>query len=384
VDFRLKDGDREQQRRQPHIRYSPIYSPHFRVWSHDLDGDGTDELIVLTNDSLQVLAGDLSGVRWEWPLPDTSCELLAVYPAAGDRPATLVVRADSQVLGLAGTDGRVLWSCAGSGKPRALLPADTLETRPGVEITLPRVVFDLGDQATVCRRALPAGDLSAARGFAPYTPPGGEDLRYVRPLPWNAVEERLPLVPASLWGIALALGVLTLAVVVVPGWLWWRLLLRRRWLLALLPFAWLALAWAVVCVLYLALLSGDASFRVSQSGWWGFIGTIGLGALVLAPVGLPFVAAGAAAWRWLRCGQWQRLAAAVLLALALAGVAAWVWLHFAAPRLDDDQQFSHQGWLGIVPAGVYLVGVLLLAGWLMVRLFRLVRAVGRRLRPAVN
>jgi hypothetical protein len=74
-------------------------------------------------------------------------------------------------------------------------------------------------------------------------------------------------------------------------------------------------------------------------------------------------------------------AALLLLAVTLAGVAAWVWLHQAAQLLDDDQRFSRSGWAGIVPAGVYAVGVLLLAGWLLGVLFRLLGRIGRRLRP---
>jgi hypothetical protein len=383
VDFRLRDEDRERQRRNPQVRYSPVYSPHFRVWCRDLDGDGADELIVLSNERLQVLAGDLSAVRWEWPLPDTDCALLQVYPAEGKRPATLAVRAGNRVVGLAGNDGRQLWNCAGPGTPLALLAGDTYEEQPGVVFPLPRVVFDLGDQVTVCRRGLPgANDLAWLRGFQGYAPPEAEDPRYVRPLPWNAVADRPPLIPASPWGIALALGGLSLAVVVMPAWLWWRTLRGRRWLLALVPFAWLALVWAGVCLLYLAFLNDDASFRVSQVGWWVFIRQLGQEAVKLAPVGLPLVAFVVAAARWLRQGRWGRLAALLLAAAGLAGVAAWVWLRRAAPELADYQHFSRRGWLGIVPAGAYAVGLLVVAGWLLRMLFRLVRSVVRRLRPA--
>jgi outer membrane protein assembly factor BamB len=383
VDFRLKEQDREQQRRQPQIRYSPVYGPHFRVWCHDLDGDGLDELVVLTNDHLQVLTGDLSQVRWEWQLPDASCDVIDVHPGGGRRPATLVVRAGHRVVGLSGGDGRLIWSCAGSGTPTAVLSAaDTLEDQPGAAFSLPRVVFDLGDQATVCRRALPAGDLSSRKGFVPYTAPEKEDTRSTRPLPWNAVADLPPLVPASPWGIALALGGLSLAVAVVPAWLWWRALRGRHWRLALVSFVWLALVWAGVCLLYLALLNDDASFRVSQTGWWGFVRQIGKETLKVAPAGLPLVVFAVVAWRCLRRRQWVRLAALGLLAAALAGAAAWLWLGQAAPGLDDDQHFSRRGWSGIAPAGIYGAGLLLLIGWLLGVVYRLLRGVGRRLRPA--
>jgi hypothetical protein len=381
VDFRLKEQDREQQRRNPQVRYSPVYGPHFRVWHHDLDGDGLDELIVLTNDRLQVLTGDLTGVRWGWPLPDTACDVIDVYPAAGKRPATLVVRAGNRVIGLAGNDGRQLWSCGGSGSPSAVLSSAGRADDQADFSPLPHIVFDLGDQATVCRRALPAGDPSSMKGFQPYTAQGAEDPRYSRPLPWNAVADRPPLIPASLWGIALALGGLSLAVVVMPAWMWWRALRGRRWLLALVPFVWLTLVWAGVCLLYLALLNDDVSFRVSQSGWWVFIRTLGQEMLIIAPVGLPLVAFVAVAWRWLCRRQWGRLVALGLLAAAVAGVAAWVWVRRAAPGLDDDQHFSRRGWSGIAPVGIYAVGFLLLMGWLLSLHYRWLRSVGRRLRP---
>jgi hypothetical protein len=372
VDFRLSDRDRKGQRERPQVYHPPTYSPHFRVWRHDLDGDGRDELVVLTNDRLQVLTGDLTGVRWERPLPDAACELLDIYPATAGRSATLVLRVENHVLGLAGPDGRLLWTCAGSGTPLAVLPADA-----GGE--LPRVVFDLGDQATVCRRAQPAGDLGAAQGFVPYTPPQSDDARYVRPLPWNHITLRPPLFPASPWGMALMLAGLAAAVLVVPAWLGRRARRGRRWWLAL-AFAWLGLVWASVMVLYLLELNDDASFLMSQFGRWGFFGLVGLGTLLLAPLGLPLLAFGAAAWKTIRRHAWIRLTVLVLLALVLAAAVAGVWLYLAPP--EDDQRFSHSGWPGIVPAGVYAVGVLLVAAWLCGAVSRLVRRIGRRLRPA--
>jgi hypothetical protein len=371
VDFRLREEDRESQRRQPQICYSPVYSPHFRVWTHELNDDGLDELIVLTNDYLQVLSGDLTRVRWEWPLPDAACDLFEVFPATAGRPATLVVRAGNRVVGLAGPDGRLLWTSAGSGTPQAVLPADGLGE-------LPRVIFDLGDQATVCRRAQPADGLSSIQGFVPYAPPQTEDRRYIRPLPWNALVDRPPLIPASPWGIALMLAGLAGTVVVAPFRLWRRALHRRRWWLSLMPFAWLGLVWAGITVLYLVELNDDASFLVSRWGWGGFLGLVGLGTLILALIGLPLVVFVVVGWHWFRRRSWKRLAGLLMLAVALAGLAAWVWLQQEAPQLDDYERLSRSGWLGILPVGVYAVGVLVLAAWLARILFRLFGRIWRR------
>jgi outer membrane protein assembly factor BamB len=375
VDFRLDERNRQQKRLHPQIIYSPVYSPHFRVWCHDLDGDGRDELVVLTNDRLQVLAGDLTAVRWEWPLPDVACDVLDVFPAGADGAATLVVRAGDRVVGLSGRDGRLLWSCSGSGRPVAVLPAGIGE--------LPSVVFDLGDQATVCRRAQPVADPNAARGFIAYTPPEIDDARSVRPLPWNAIVERPALVPSSPWGIALTFAVLAAAVIVIPLWLWRQALRGRSWRLALVPLVWIALVWAGITILYLVELNDDASFRVSQGGWWGFIGDLGWQAIKLAPFGLPLVAFVAAIVHCIRRRSWAWLVTMVLVVTVLAGVAAWVWLSQAS--LDDDQRFSRQGWAGILPAGVYGAGIAILAWWLLGHLVRLLTRLVRKpwRRPAV-
>jgi tRNA A-37 threonylcarbamoyl transferase component Bud32 len=363
IEFRLEEQWRLQQRKQPQMHYSPIYSPHFRVGRHDLDGDGRNELIVVTNDRVQVLAGDLSGVRWEWPLPDAECALFDVHAPSDGQPATVVVRAGSRVVGLAGPDGRLLWTCAGSGTPVAVLRADGVGE-------LPRVVFDLGDQAMVCRRAQPVG---TADRDVPYMAPAIEDARYVRPLPWNAIMDRPPLFPASPWGIALALAGLAAVVIFVPGWLWWRAMRARRWWLALIPLVWLALVWGGVVLLYVMELNDDASFRVSMSGWWGFIGDLGVQTIKVAPLGLPLVAFAVALGQCVRRRQWVHLSTMVLLVAALSAAVGWVWLQQAVGRLEDDQRFSRQGWLGIVPAGIYGAGMLAMAWWLMAGAPRAVR-----------
>jgi tRNA A-37 threonylcarbamoyl transferase component Bud32/outer membrane protein assembly factor BamB len=368
VDFRLDEQGRQRQRKDPQINYSPVYGPHFRVSCRDLDGDGRDELIVITNNRVQVLTGDLAAVRWEWSLPDAECSVLDVYPANEAQPATVVVRAGDRVVGLAGPDGRLLWTCTGAGKPLAVLPASG-------HGELPRVVFDLGEQATVCRNAQPPGE---ARAVVPYTPSDVEDPRFVRPLPWNAITDRPPLFPASPWGIALTLAGLAVAVIVVPGWLWWRALRGRRWWLALVPLIWLTLVWSAITVLYFVELNDDAAFRVAVGGWWSVIWDLGLRTVKLAPLGLPLVAFAVALRQCCRRQPWVRLLTVTLLVAVLAAVFGWVWVQQAAGTLDDDQQFSRHGWFGIVPAGVYAVGVLAMAWWVMAVTVRLARRAWRK------
>jgi tRNA A-37 threonylcarbamoyl transferase component Bud32 len=373
VDFRLDQKERQYQRKNPTIRCQAVYSPNFRVWRHDLDGDGVDEVVILTEASLRVLTGDLAGVKWERPLPDTACELFAIWPAATSQPATIVLRTGNRVLGLRGSDGQVLWSSAGSGTPVAALPA-------GAAGDWPRVLFDLEEQATVCRYGQPASELGGAAGFVPYRAPDRDDPRFVRPLPWNAAKDLPPLVPQSPWLLTAFLGTLAFVVLAVPVWLSWHVLRRRRWWLVPAPVVWLALAWAGLGVLYVVELNNDASWRVSQGGWWNFLWDIGKQFAIWSPLGLPVIAFLFCLLRWLRRDHWRRSLVLVLVSAVCATAVGIVWVRIAGRELGDELRFSHRGWWNIAPAGIFVTGMLILIGWPLLALWRLTRRLLRRTR----
>jgi aminoglycoside phosphotransferase (APT) family kinase protein len=347
VAFRLGEDDRRRQREKPRILYSPIYSDLFRVWTADLDGDGADELLVFEGDKLLALRSDLQTIVWEHPLPDAACDLLRVLPGG---PA---LRLGGRVVGLDGKTGRPAWSCAGSGTPLAILTADA---------GLPRVVFDLGDEATVCRRAMPAGDAAQAGGFAPYEPTQGDDPRFVRPLPWNALTDRPPLFPPSPFGIFLWLAWLGFAAV-VPLWLLRQAVRWRSVRPALAAVAWTALVWAKLVAWYWLALNDDAVFQTVVAGYRKFATGVGKEFGILALAGLPAFVFLAVGMTWLVQRRWTRVAWLVGATVLLAGVIGTIWVRSADP--GEGVRFATRGWWGVAPAGAYAAGALLTVGWLV-------------------
>jgi hypothetical protein len=349
VAFRLNEDDRHRQREQPKIHYSPLYSDLFRVWAADLDGDGADELLLFEGDKLLALRSDLKTILWERPLPDAACELLSILPSG---PA---VRLGGRVLGLDGKTGRSVWSCAGSGTPLALLAsADSAE--------LPRVVFDLGDDATVCRRAMPVGDSAQASGFVPFAPIPGDDPRFVRPLPWNDLSDLPPLFPASPFGIFLWLAGLGFAGIIVPlGFV--RLAARwRSWRPAAIALAWVALVWGGLVAWYWLELNNDATLRIAMGGYSTFVLGVGKEFGKLALVGLPAVAFVAVALSWLGLRLWSRIGLLVGVSAIFAVIIAVAWVRWAG--LDQEQRYATSGWWSIAPAGAYAAGLILTISWL--------------------
>jgi outer membrane protein assembly factor BamB/tRNA A-37 threonylcarbamoyl transferase component Bud32 len=374
VAFRLREQDRISQRRQPQFSYAPIYSENFRVWCHDLTGDGTDELIMLTDDKLRVWRDGLDRVVWEWPLPDEECTLLHILPASAGRPAVLAVRAGSRIVGLDGATGRPRWACAGPGTPLAVLSGGDDAGAP------PRVVYDLGDEVTVCRQALamtPAGAYQEPGGFQPYMPPTDADPRQTRRLPWvslPAVPSPLPYTPLPLFGTMLGLSV---AVFIVPRFLLRLAVRRRRWLLGLLPLAWLGLVWGWVWLWYVVLGDEFAPWRLGLKIWPAAY--LAVMVLVVAVVGLPAVAFLGRALAWTRRRRWGRLALLVLIAGAFALAVALFWLRQDG-GLAPGQHYSWQGWYWIGLAGAYAVGLVLVAAVVLQACGRLTRRLWR-LRP---
>jgi serine/threonine protein kinase len=349
VAFRLSEESRRYQREQPNIRYSPIYSGLFRVWAADLDGNGVDELLVFENDKLVALRSDLKSALWEHPLPDAVCDLLKLLPGG---PA---VRLGGQIVGLDGKTGRTTWTCAGSGTPIAFLA-------PASDAELPRVVFDLGDEATVCRRATAMGAAEQLSGFEPFAPSTSDDPRYVKPLPWNALIERPPLFPASPFGIFLWLAGICFVVIVAPVGLV-RLSFRRRsvWPAAF-ALLWLVMIWSGLVACYWLALNDDAALQISTNGYSRFAISVGKEFGKLALIGLPAVAVLAVAFSWFAQGRKLRLGLLVAASLILAGAIGLIWTYADGP--EDGQRYATSGWWRVAPAGVYAVGVLLTVGWL--------------------
>jgi hypothetical protein len=180
----------------------------------------------------------------------------------------------------------------------------------------------------------------------------------------------LPSWPAALLGTVLGLS---LAVLVLPGALVRGAVQRRAWGLAWLAVPWLAVVWASAYLLFLARLDQESGWLVYQHGTFGFLSRIGCGLFELGLLGLPAVSFAGTTLIWLRRRCWLRLGLLLLASLGLAAAIGTVWVRFAAAGLLPEQHFSLRGWYDIWPAGVYAVGVVLLAGYLVGGLIGLVR-----------
>jgi hypothetical protein len=266
---------------------------------------------------------------WEWRVPGESAEIVGVQPGRNDQPATVIVRADRTVYGLAGPTGQPCWRCE---DPR---PARRQPSEQVPELLLlgsddhggwPRVVFYSDARSgevtgTVCRPALPAEPTGK------YAPPGGppmtsfgpmrDDPRFARPLPWAAG----PLVGP--WHF------LTLAAGAFLA-LWASMARSRRW-----PVA-------------------------------AYVGIIGLSLIYLRGSGLIAALLALPAGIYLYCllslglrRQWERVVRLLILTLMVTLAVCLPWLYLDN-RARGSFRYVWSGWHGGLLVGIYCTGTLIL------------------------
>ncbi|MCY3017972.1 MAG: protein kinase [Planctomycetota bacterium] len=260
--------------------------------THDVDGDGKDDLLFLGGGRLRVSHAGMKRVLWERSGINGIREVL---PGKPGQPATVVATTDDSLLGLDGATGQPLWFSPAKGVDAVLATEDRRE--------LPRLITKSNrgsSGVTVCRRALPVAgapgaslarherDVRGTTGVPPVAMANGplpEDPRVVRPLPWHYTGEvlaRLAVSPFRLSAPGMMLSVMLL-VVVLTQVIVWIVRRRRRALIVLLAFY-------VVLTPVVALLVLREDSRMltvlehySWSGWYwpSVIGLPGLGLLLL-------------------------------------------------------------------------------------------------------
>jgi outer membrane protein assembly factor BamB len=176
----------------------------FRLWSHDLDGDGKEELLFVSDGKVRTVKVHGPGHQpphvtfWEWPLPGGAGDILAIQPAGAERPAVVAAWSGGTVYGLDGATSQVRWRCDGPGQPAALLPGQNTDE-------LPSILFHVAaTECTVCRQAVPVAPDGRRYGkpvTAPIDGTSGEDRWRVVPLPWE-VRARQQVGHAVLPGLA--------------------------------------------------------------------------------------------------------------------------------------------------------------------------------------
>jgi serine/threonine protein kinase/outer membrane protein assembly factor BamB len=176
----------------------------FHLWSHDLDGDGKEELLFVSDGKVRAVKVNGPGHQpphvtlWEWPLPGGVGDILGIQPAGAGRPAVVAAWSGGTVYGLDGATSQVRWRCDGTGQPAALLPGQNTHE-------LPSILFHVAaPECTVCRQVVPVA-LDGSRYGQPVTAPiddtSGEDRWRVVPLPWE-MRARQRLGHAVLPGLA--------------------------------------------------------------------------------------------------------------------------------------------------------------------------------------
>jgi hypothetical protein len=340
----------------------------------------------------------------------------------------VIVWIGTAVYGLAGPSGLPRWRC---DIPWA--QATGMSTPPTARLLatddpagLPRVLSQweqsgLGQRNTVLQQAWP-------------TRPDG---RYLVPTPVSMTYEPEPALIApgqplpwagENWWVALILpasGILCLIVVVVPGFLVYRLAGSRTWVAGLAAVAYAAFATLVItdpvvfplAIFLAAAVPGQlfvAALRRKSRELWllvviavaASVGTFlyklqtvwhpslthghaldSLGQLALVTVSLgvaavPMVFLMFAAIGWFRRRAWKKLAWllgwSVVLAVVIAAVSLLV--KRSAAWSDPVEPYSRQGWYLVVPIGLYAAGTLMLL-WIVLKAgFRLLRRAAVRLR----
>jgi outer membrane protein assembly factor BamB len=147
-DLRIALLNPEGKRRHLLEFVPPWPKTDFRLWSHDLRGDGKDHLLLISEGKLRAFGGPSLRLAWEWPLPGGKGDILALLPASGKQGAVLALRAGSTAYGLDGPTGQPRWRCDGPGEPVGVLPGRG-------PTGLPRILFrEAPSDNTVCRQAL--------------------------------------------------------------------------------------------------------------------------------------------------------------------------------------------------------------------------------------
>jgi hypothetical protein len=224
------------------------------VLAADLDGDGSDELILAAPGQVEALRGD-GRTLWRCPLPGEAnlLRLQVVLPGKPDQPPWLVVRVGDSLFGIEGRTGRPGWRCEVCGTYHLLAGDDPHGW--------PRILTDVRNNSSARQCLLPwpvdeSGKYrpSLAAGALPPSALGSESVGRRR-LPW-----------ADSWGTG-GWGYSVL-LMLVPLLLIVRCLLLGDLANLLRLLFGVAVASVVVAQILLAMDPGGVSEGYASTGWY--------------------------------------------------------------------------------------------------------------------
>jgi tRNA A-37 threonylcarbamoyl transferase component Bud32 len=234
-----------------------------KIFVHDLNGDGHDELVWADVGRVRTMRPGDEKCLWEWPSsgeiePSDYVFIQEIQPAGKTYPATAAISTNDGLIGLAGPTGKVCWRFDTTVRSVPLSNDDTQG--------LPRIWTVGPGSQRICGIALPTNDAGRYQPLTPQVTKYDEPVqnpRLPRPLPWAGPQQVGP------WGSSL-FGIFLIALVgaaIVGGAVGKRPGKTRRsaWLIAL----WLVVS-LVVAIVWLCKDARDttAMQHYIWSGWY--------------------------------------------------------------------------------------------------------------------
>jgi hypothetical protein len=382
-----------------------------RIWAADVDGDGKDDFVYLTDGKLRATRGGPDESLWEWPLPGGAGGIREIRSVERGKPATIVVEAVGEspfdslglaqiaslppyqgsgqrgdsIYGLDGATGKPIWRGWREPGETATVPARVSFAAPSAEFDrsasqsfslVSRVARSPADQYAVSRVILqtePTGEYRSSPVLASVSPAVAADPRLMRRLPWvphvssTGLRQHVDLVrPPAL------MGLYSLVVLVIPAWLL-RGVLRRRWTLPSLLLV--PVAFAVGFFGYKMMTT------LTDHKPWLPDGPV-IVQLLAAATGVPLVAFPVLVVAWTVRARWSRLAWLLSASLTLSLAIPAIMLLIDSRGMDPSEHYSWTGWYVIVIMAGYAAALLTLAGMLLARIVQAIRSVIRRLAEA--
>lgn len=232
-----------------------------RIWAADVDGDGKDEFVYVTDDKIRAARGSHDEPLWEWPLPDRAGGIREIRGGGAGRAGVVIVEAANtdqfdewgmnhlnsfpplegigkrgdSIFALDGRTGQPIWrGLRNAINIATVVPAESHTIRsPGVPLidsaNSPRVISRPNMQWTVSRTSMPtdvngrfaAQTRSVREGNESHAATGrvdqsnARDPRLLRRLPWMTPAGKADAI--SFFQPPLFIAAYSLAVLVIPA-----------------------------------------------------------------------------------------------------------------------------------------------------------------------